>query len=327
MVSVAVIGAGQWGTNHIRIFHELGAEVFVYDPSKAAVKRATERFNAKPATLEQIFADDSITAVSVCTPATTHFSIVSKALNSGKDVLVEKPLATSLPEAEKLVELAENNSRVLQVGHVFRYNEGIKSLKKMVENKDFGRIYLIQSSRLGLRTPRTDCGVVFDFAVHDFDILSFLLSENPEKLVATGKAVIGENEDMAFITLYFPSGTMGQVNVSWLTPNKIRQVMVVGEKKSAIFDDVSQELSVYDKGIVPSYDSYGNFKFLTHEGGITKPALPKKEPLRTELESFLDCVKNRARPLSDSKAGKNAVKVVEASLKSISSGKSVALEW
>lgn len=328
MSSVAVVGVGQWGVNHVRIFTELGANVTIFDPRKEVLSKISKKFNTKTKdSFEALLSDASIQAVSVCTPASTHHKLVKAALLAGKDVLVEKPLATTVEDAEELVKIANEEGRILQVGHVFRYNNGITKLKSLVESGELGKISLLYSARMGLRTPRTDCGVIFDFAVHDFDLASFILGELPIKITATGKPVITDNEDLAFVTLEFPSGALCHVIVSWLTPNKIREVWLIGEKKSAIFDDVAQDFSIYDKGIIPEYDSYGNFKFLTREGDMVKPRLPKSEPLSDELRSFLDCVKTRKTPLADGKAGLNAVKMVTAALESLRDEKAVELKW
>ena len=203
MLNVGVIGAGVWGKNHIRIFSEVEDAnlVKIADLNEKNMNGMSNTFKIKTTTdYKEILNDSEIEAVSICTPASTHYKIIKEALESGKHVLVEKPLTLNSKEGEELVELAKNKNKILMVGHIFRFNPGVLRLKEEIKKGTFGKIYFMYGSRMGLMTPRDDCGVVFDFALHDIDTFCFLLDDQPiEVNTVTNSYTKSKFEDVGFI--------------------------------------------------------------------------------------------------------------------------------
>lgn len=327
-MKVAVIGAGEWGKNHIRIYHELeGAELaMVSDLSKEPLRNLPGGVKAVT-DYHDVLKDRSIEAVSICTPASTHFRIASECLEAGKHVLVEKPMCLDSGSAGKLIGIANKCGRTLMVGHTFRFDPAIMRVKEEKRKGTFGRIYYISLSRMGLKVPRDDCGVIFNYAIHDFDTMcDFLDRDYPDGVNAIVTRSLGrEYEDLAVISARF-GDVLAYSQVSWLTPAKVRDFWIVGEKKSAFVDTMKLELSIYDSGVVPSYDSFGAFQLITRSGGVSKPKIEKREPLKRELAHFLECVKTGETPIASGEVGLRAVKMVEAALKSASEGKTISLD-
>jgi len=228
--------------------------------------------------------------------------------------------------AQKLIDISEKQDKILMVGHIFRFNPAVRKLKDEIREDKFGRIFFLYGSRMGLRTPRDDCGVIFDFALHDFDVFCFLLNDFPIEVTAIGTPYLREPyEDVGIVTLRFPNNILAHIQVSWLTPKKIRDLWVVRQEKSASLDYMSQDIEIYDIGVVPEYDSFGGFKLITREGDTYKPYIQNLEPLKLELAHFLECVENKKQPLTDGKVGLQVIKIIEATYKSIKEKKTVNL--
>jgi len=332
MANFCVIGAGQWGRNHLRVMRELlGNGISVCEINKNLASGIQNSYpNMKISSdFNEVLADRDISAVSICTPASSHYEMAKRALDAGKDVLVEKPLTLNTGEAEELTELAEKNGRILMVGHIFRYHSAVQALKKEIDSGLFGNINMMMASRMGLMTPRPDCGVIFDFAIHEFDTMSYLLGKMPYEVTATGLHTPDKHayEDAAFITLKFPGGTVGHVQVSWLTPIKIREIMAVGTKKTARLNYLSHDIEIYDCGIVPQYDTFGKFNLIAREGGMLTQRASIEEPLKAELSHFMECVATRKKPMTDGRCGTNAVFIAEKAVESLKSQRSMPLKW
>ena len=331
MSKFCVVGAGQWGRNHVRVMRSLlGNEVSVCERSEECISNVE---NAHPGikifrNFDEVLSDKEIKAVSICTPASSHYEMVKAVLNAGKDVMVEKPLALESTRAKELAILADKLERILMVGHIFRYHPAVRELKKEIDSGNMGKINLIMASRLGLMTPRPDCGVIFDFAIHEFDTVAYLLGERPSEVSATGlfAPIEHAHEDAAFITLKYPSGAVSHIQVSWLTPLKIREILVVGSKKTARLNYLSHDLEIYDCGIVPKYDSYGNFKLIKKEGEMSIKHATTEEPLKAEISHFIDCVNTRKRPITDGQSGIDAVYTAESAVKAFKDKKIVKLQ-
>lgn len=326
MIKVAVIGAGAWGRNHVRIYRELeGAELsLVSDLNPEFMKGIPCNTTSD---YREILKDKSIGAVSVCTPASTHFQIASECLEAGKHVLVEKPMCLDSSSAGKLIKLAKGRGLTLMVGHTFRFDPTIRKAREEMENGAFGRIYYLSLSRMGLKVPREDCGVIFNYAVHDLDIMcDFLGRDFPDEISAVVTRSLGRKyEDLAVISARF-GDVFAYSQVSWLSPVKVRDFWIVGEKKSAFVDTMKLELSIYDSGVKPSYDSFGAFQLITRSGSVSKPEFRKWEPLKMELSHFLDCIKTGETPIASGEVGLRAVKMAEAALKSSEGGRGVSLD-
>ncbi len=320
MINVGVIGAGTWGKNHVRIFRELGNVnlVKIADLNKNNLDELHRKYSI-PITQndKDILNDNKITAVSVSTPASTHYKIVKEALLANKDVFVEKPLTLNSKEGEELTKIAEERDRILMVGHIFRFNPGVLKLKEELSKGTFGKVRFMYGARLGLMTPRQDCGVIFDFALHDIDTFCFILGDMPIEVTALkGSYLNTQFEDVGFINLRFKNNIMAHVTVSWLTPKKVRELWLVGEDKCANLDYLSQQLDIFNKGIVPKYDSFGDFELITKEGEEYRPYFQNKEPLKEELKHFIECTEKGEKPIVGGKIGVDMVKIIEACYKS-----------
>lgn len=320
MLNVGVIGAGVWGKNHVRVLSELDDVnlVNVADLDAGNLNGIGKTHNIKTTTdHKEILNDPEIKAVSICTPASTHYKVIKEALEADKHVLVEKPLTLNSVEGEELVKLAEEKNKVLMVGHIFRFNPGVIRLKEEIKKGTLGKVYFMYGSRMGLMTPRSDCGVIFDFALHDIDTFCFLLDDKPIEIKTVSNSYTkSEFEDVGFITLKFKDEILANVGVSWLSPVKTRDLWVVGEKKSAKLDYLTQELEIFDKGIIEEkyeekYDSFGAFKLITKQGDDLKLNIENKEPLKEEIAHFVDCVINNKKPIVDGKIGLEIVKIIE----------------
>lgn len=297
-MKLGIIGVGKWGRNYFRTFLELGATVkWICARSESTLKKALEEVKADVKTTtnyKDILEDSDVDAVAVSTPDPTHYQIVKDSLEAGKHVLVEKPFTLNSQEAEELVKLAEEKKKVLMVGHIHRFNPGIQKIKEDIDAGLFGKISFIQSIGTGT-DARSDTSALWDYMPHDLTILSYLLGSYPESVRATG---VGE-EQIDFVTAEMKiKDTFAVCLAGWIYPVKKRELVVVGEKLSAIYDDYKRELKYYngDEGVI---------------------ALNDAMPLTEELKHFLDCIENNKKPVTDGHEGLKVVKVLEACEESI----------
>jgi predicted dehydrogenase len=325
-LGIGVIGCGYWGPNMVRTFLEIpGISV------RAVADRDKERLDHMRFRHPQIehFALDyhelfqmELDAVVVSTPPETHFEIVSACLEHGLDVLVEKPLATDTASASRLVELAKENNRVLMVGHIGAYNPAVRALKAMIDSGELGEIRYIDAVRVGLGSFHPSLNVIWDLAPHDVAILTYALGESPTSVSTRGIACIQDSiEDVAYMTLMFPSGVLAHARMSWLDPRKTRRITVVGSKKMVVYDDLEshEKLKVYDKRVdtIRESDTFGEYQFAYHYGSVVSPYIHFEEPLRVECLHFIECVANRREPLTGGREGVEVVQVVEAAQRSL----------
>lgn len=329
LLKIGVIGCGYWGPNIVRTFLELP------DVSVEAVA------DLDWPTLEGIvtrhpqvanFTDDfrdlfemDLDAVVVSTPPETHFEIVRACLEHGLDVMVEKPLATNTRDARALAELAEKDDRIMMVGHIGAYNPAVDELRKMIESGELGEIRYIDAVRVGLGQYHPTLNVIWDLAPHDVAILIHLLGESPLSVNTRGIACVQESiEDVAYITLAFPSGILAHARMSWLDPRKTRRITVVGSQKMVLYDDLEghEKLKIYDKRVnaIPRTDTFGEYQFAYHYGSVVSPYVRLDEPLKIECQHFIECVVQRKRPLTDGRNGLKVVEVIEAAQRSLSLG-------
>jgi predicted dehydrogenase len=330
-VNIGVIGVGTWGKNHVRVLNELpGVKVVrISDVVESNMTRIAEVYKV-PYTTEykEVLDDPEVSAVSICTPASMHYVLVKEALSAGKHVLVEKPLTTSSRHGYELAELAEARKRILMVGHIFRFHPGVERVKEEIRKGTLGHIRFMYGNRMGLMTPRNDCGVITDFAIHDFDIFCYLLDEYPEEITAIGASYNNSKfEDVGFCTLGFSHNIKANVGVSWLTPKKVRDLWIIGDKKSLSLDYLSQEIQIYDKGMVPQYDSYGEFRLITQQGDDVRLFVPTKEPLKEELFHFVDCVRTNAKPKVGADIANKIVQLIEFANQSLTEKRTVRVDF
>jgi len=333
MLRIAVVGAGHWGPNLIRNFHNhTTSEVaWVIDRDEARLKLAESRYPgvrvaADPAAA---FADPTVDAVVISTPTVTHHDLASAALAAGKHALVEKPIAASAEEAEALCELAERRGLVLMAGQVFLFNGAIRRVKEYLDQGQLGRLFYISMIRTNLGPIRMDVNAAWDLAAHDVAIANDWLGAPPLHAAAQGGSWINPGiEDAVFANLWYPDGVMVNLHVSWLSPRKVRDITVVGEKGMLTFDDMnlSEPLRLYDKQVTeqrstPGFiDTFGSFRTSIREGDIRIPKVAMNEPLKAECDHFLECVASGARPISDGRSGAAAVRVLDAISRSIRNG-------
>ncbi len=334
MISIAVVGAGAWGKNHVRVFSEMPNVQLKYvcdsNPAKLSSIQKTYPQTKMVGNLEPILQDPEIRGVVVASSALSHYPLSKEILLAGKDVLVEKPMALKSEDAEEVLEIAGKRERVLMVGHLLIYHPVIDRLKGMMTSGELGKIFYIYTQRVNLGVIRQDENALLSFAPHDLSVILYLLDEEPVMVSAHGESYIQtEIEDVVFLTLQFSDGKMANIHLSWLDPHKLRKITIVGSKKMVVFDDmeVSEKLKIYDKGVgSPSYSTYGEYLSLRF-GDITIPSVKMAEPLRAEAEHFVQCIELRKEPKTGGRDGLKVVKILMAAQKSLKEkGMPIALE-
>lgn len=332
MIQIAVIGAGHWGPNLIRSFHtHIASEVaWVIDRDPARLEMVRVRYpdvrvSTDPA---EALGDPAVDAVVISTPTVTHYKLASAALRAGKHVLVEKPVAARPEEADELCELAEGAGRILMVGHVFLFNNAIRRVKDYLDEDRLGRLFYVSMVRTNLGPIRMDVNASWDLAAHDVAIANYWLDTTPVAAAAQGGSWINPGiEDAVFANLFYPDGIMVNLHVSWLSPRKVRDITVVGERGMLTFDDMnlSETLRFYDKRVTddrtPGFvDTFASFRTSIREGDIHIPRVGIGEPLKAECDHFLECIATGQRPLSDGRSGAAAVRVLSALERSLRNG-------
>lgn len=327
MTRVAVIGAGYWGANLVRVFHELGVLTRICDFSAARLQELAAKYPdvSMDDSCDALLADREVDAVVIATPAETHYSLATRALLAGKDVFVEKPLTLHCEEAERLTALAEKCGRVLMVGHLLEYHPAVTCLNDLIEQGELGRIEYIYSNRLNMGKVRREENALWSFAPHDISVILLLLKQMPIQIAATGGTYLQPNiADVTVSTMLFDRGVRAHLFVSWLHPFKEQKLVVVGEHRMAVFDDVrkTEKLQIYDKKI-----DLVNGEFVAARPAARTVEFPPDEPLRLECQHFLECVAGRTTPKTDGRDGWRVLKVLEASQRSLSmNGEPVQLE-
>ena len=316
--NIALIGAGNWGKNHLRNLQNIGVLHSVLETSKQIIEQRQKDF---PDVLflkdeKQIIDNPEIKGVVIAAPAELHYKLSKKYLLAGKDVLVEKPLALKVQEGEELVNIAKENNRILMVGHILQYHSAVIKLKELIDNGELGHIRYIYSNRLNIGKLRTEENVLWSFAPHDISlIIMFMNNEEPLNVEAYGGSYVNSNiYDTTLTNLEFKNGIKSHVFVSWLHPFKEQKLVVVGSEKMAVFDDVSKEkLFLYphkikwEKGTIPVAEKAD---FVTVE-------FEQKQPLEEELLHFIGCVETRKTPRTDGVEGLKVLKILEAAQKKL----------
>lgn len=326
---VGVVGCGHWGVNHVRNFRmQDGADVVACaDPSPESRARAARLFPGLQCLDDpfELLQDPGIEAVVVAAPTALHHALTAEALQQGKHVLCEKPLTLSGPEARELDAMAAQAGRVLMVGHVFMFNPGVRYMRDAVRRGDVGDVYCMRAARTNLGPFRSDANAAWDLATHDVSIFNYVLDRRPVAVSASGSAYLQAGvEDVVFITLDYGDGVLASIIASWLDPRKVREISLVGSEKMITWDDLalSGPVTVYDRRAVqePRYDSFEQFRLLTHEGDQTIPRLPAGEPLAAEAAHFLRACREGAIDLCSGREGAEVVEVLEAVARSVQAG-------
>lgn len=328
MISVAVIGAGYWGPNLIRNFSSCPDTqlVAVCDRDESRLKNVLAAFPGVDAVneVDTLLARNDIDAVAIATPVHTHAPIGLAALRAGKHVLIEKPLAGSVREAEQLVAEAESRGLTLMVDHTFVYSPPIRKIKELVDSGELGDLYYVDSVRINLGLFQHDVNVVWDLAPHDLSILDYLVGREPKSVSAFGTCHakgLNEIEDVAHLNADFGDGFTASFHVNWLSPVKVRNFIVAGSKKSIVYNDLepAEKVKVYDKGISVNGDPEARRGVLIdyRAGDVWIPHLRQDEPLQTMVRHFAECIRDGKQPITNGEAGLRVVRMLEAAQRSI----------
>ena len=309
-----IVGWGYWGPKIARNLDALphAMVTIVADMDARRLLLLAENQNQswvhKTTQVEDVFRSD-VDGVVIATPVQTHYRLAKAALLHSKHVLVEKPLTASIPEAEELVALAQQQQRILMVGHTFEYSPAVNELRKLVQSGDLGRIYRIEAERVNLGLFRNDVNVIWDLAAHDISILLYLLAKKPEQIKVQAHAHIQSDiHDVADLDLGFADGMAAHIHVSWLHPNKIRRVTVIGDLRMVVYDDTNpaEMIKIYNKGA----DVYADPVVSYRNGEITIPYIDWTEPLRLECEDFANAIRTGSQPRAHGGVGLEVVRIL-----------------
>lgn len=317
VLNLGIIGLGYWGPNFARIISELDDVNLLWccDVNRVSLSKFLRLYpNVQTSTnLDALLNDKALDAVIIVTPAQDHFDIGKKFLLKGKDILLEKPLTDKLETAKKLVQLAKDKERVLMVDHTFIFNSAVKKLKQLIDEGDLGKIYYLYGNYNALGPIRRDVSAMWDLP-HFIYMVNFLLGKTPLWVQAAGKDYLQKGmEDVVFLTFEYPDDVLFNLNCSWIDPVKIRKLVVVGERKMVVFDDMEPEekIKIFDKGVKISDDSnFANLQLLIRESDTLIPKLQLREPLKELVLKFVDSIKARQNNLSNSLDGLNLVRVL-----------------
>jgi predicted dehydrogenase len=324
-IGVGVIGAGYWGPNIIRALAETpGAQVVaVADLDLKRLATISKRFPAVRTTQDHrtLLSDNSLDAICIATPISTHRRLAEEAFAAGKHVFVEKPLAGNVADADAIVRASEIAARTLMVGHTFVYNPAVEIVRGLLRHGVLGDVFYVDSQRVNLGIHQFDFNVLWDLGPHDVSIILYWLGEEPIWVQCVGQAYVQPDiEDVVFLTMGFPSGAIAHAHLSWLAPSKLRRTVVVGSRKMAVYDDTlpAERVKVYDRGVEAI--SIEELRRSYRAGDVHSPRVPETEPLQLEMRHFVDCINGAAIPLSDGEAGTRVVRVLEAGMRSLRSG-------
>lgn len=324
-MKVAVIGVGYWGPNLIRNFLTLDEveTVVACDRDEARLGKMQKTFPGIETTvsLDEVISRDDIEIVAIATPVSMHFEIAKRSLLAGKHCWIEKPMTSSVAEAEELCELADKSNLKIFVDHTFIYTGAVRKMKEIITSGRLGEIYYFDSVRVNLGLFQHDVNVIWDLAPHDLSIADYLLESQPRRVSAIGSCHVGNRlEDIAYLTLEYANNLIAHFHVNWLAPVKIRKTLIGGTKSMIVYDDTeaSEKIKIYDKGIeVTTREGVYNTLVQYRTGDMLSPKIEQIEALSLGTQHFVDCIKTGEKPLTDGVAGLNVVRVLEASATSI----------
>ncbi len=326
VINIGVVGAGYWGPNLIRNFSAIpGFNVkYVCDKDPKRLGHMKELFRSiEPVTdYDLLVGDNDLDAIAVATPVSLHHGLAKKSLEAGKHTFIEKPMTASVAESEELIDIADRKGLTLMVGHTFIYTSAVRKIKEIVKSEDFGELYYISSRRLNLGLFQKDINVAWDLAPHDISIVLYLMDRPPVSVNCQGKAHVTSGiEDITNLSMNFERSGFAMIQSSWLDPNKIREMTIVGSKQMVVYDDMEplEKIKIYDKRVEvpPHYDTFAEFQYSYHYGDVLAPFVKQTEPLRVECQHFLDCINSGEKPESDGRDGLNVIKILEASSHSL----------
>jgi predicted dehydrogenase len=330
-IRVGLIGYGYWGSKHVRVLAGLpGVELTVIESRGDRLSEAKKSFPAVHVASSLDEVQDALEAVVIATPPRRHGALALQALRAGLHTMVEKPLATSVADAEAIVQAADESGLTLMVGHTFEFNAAVWKLKQIITSGELGRILYIDAARLNLGRYQNDCNVIWDLAPHDISIVSYLLDEFPDTVSVWAQRNVGDKyDDIAYLRLDFPTAS-AFVHVSWLHPNKVRRITVVGDRKMAVYDDLSdtERIRIYDEGVALADIDDGPappMPVTYRTGDITSPYVEFVEPLLVQDSHFIECVQTGRRPQSSGDRGLEVVKVLTATDKAVATGAPVRM--
>jgi predicted dehydrogenase len=327
-VKVGVIGAGYWGPNLIRNFHQIPeAELrMVCDAKQDRLDHIASQYPGVETTRDVAdLLDSDVEAVAIATPVSTHFKLAMACLKAGKHILVEKPLAHNSSSAAELVKAGEALNKVVMTGHTFVYNPAVEALKQIIASGEIGEVFYINSSRVNLGLYQPDTNVVWDLAPHDVSILLYILGMDPVTASARGGTYVKAGvHDFAHVTIHFPNGVMANLHLSWLDPCKIRRITIVGNKKMIVYDDIEpvDKIKIYDKGVdvQPYNDTLEEFHLAYRYGDVQTYPILWEEPLTVECRHFLESIACQSPVRSDGVQGLKVIQILEAAQKSLLNG-------
>lgn len=333
MVGIAVVGAGYWGPNLIRNFSAMGhlRVIADYDEQKLGKLRAQYPDVACYTRIEDVLDCSFVDGVALATPASSHYSLAKKVIERGKSVFVEKPLAQTTVECRDLISLARKNDCLLMVGHTFEYNSAVHYVEECIDKQELGEVYYIYSQRLNLGVVRNDINALWNLAPHDISIVLRWLKQRPLSVDARGFTYLQDGiEDVVYLNMEFADGVSVHIHVSWLDPNKVRRITLVGSEKMIVYDDASNDskIMLYDKGIdrlrmdgsLGTFDSFAQFQLTQRAGDVVIPRIEYREPLRAECEHFVECIVENKQPITDGDNGLRVVEILEAASRSLALG-------
>ena len=324
MIRVAVIGAGAWGLNHVRVAASQPgcALVAVADPDPTSLERArriapSAAFVRDP---DEVLGDTATDAVIIASPASTHARLACNALRAGKHVLVEKPLAMNLEDAHAVAAAARASVCTAMVGHLMAYHPAVAQLKTLLRSGELGHLHYVHSVRVNLGRLRSDENALWSFGPHDLSMIDLLVERQPQSVVARGQCVLQPSvEDVVFLTLRYATGELAHIHLSWLSPRKERRLTLVCSHKMAEFDDVARDkLRIFDKGYdrPPTFTEYGQY-LTVRDGAVYMPQIHMQEPLRLQMQHFVQCIRERSRPVTDLDSGVRVTAVLAAAQRSL----------
>ena len=328
MIRVAIVGAGYWGPNLIRNFLACPGTklVAVCDRDRVRLEKVLAAYPGVETVdnFDRLLSREDIDAIVIATPVGTHAPLAIAALKAGKHVLVEKPLASSVRDAEAMVAAAKEAARVLMVDHTFIYSGPVRKIKEIVDSGDLGDIYYVDSVRINLGLFQHDVNVVWDLAPHDLSIMDYLIGRLPKSLSAFGTChtdAASGIEDVAYLNLDFGDGLLASFHVNWLSPVKIRSFLIGGSRKGLVYNDLSpdEKVKVYDRGITVSLDEETRRGVIMgyRTGDVWSPQIDQYEPLQAMVRHFAECIRDGTTPVTDGEAGLRVVRILEAAQRSI----------
>lgn len=324
MLNISIIGYGYWGPNLVRNFSitEGITVTSVCDINPDAIKKVSKIYPNIEATTDcnKILTSPDIDAVAISTPVFTHYELAKKALDNGKHVFVEKPFTSTVAQAEELVELADKKNLTIMVDHTFLFTGAVRKIKELINDDVLGNLYYFDSTRVNLGLFQHDINVIWDLAPHDFSIMDYVVEEKPTAVAATGVSHFNKKENIAYVTVYFSNKMIGHFNVNWMSPVKVRNTLIGGDKKMLVWNDLEsdEKIKIYDKGVdVTTPESIYDLLISYRSGDVWAPKINHTEALKVEADYFVDCVTNNKTPINDGVAGLRVVKILEATDKSL----------